>query len=117
MSIDFPGDMVSLLIIPKLPFPIPDPVSDYERQKYPNLQEYIAAEIIPEMQKKLRQGFGRSIRTEQDSCVVALLDERAAPGAKYPAAALAALPDCQSTSEIADVHQFSRVQKRPDYFL
>lgn len=116
-GIDFPGDMVSLLIIPKLPFPIPDPVSDYERQKYPTLQEYIAAEIIPEMQKKLRQGFGRAIRTEQDSCVVALLDERAAPGAKYHTAALAALPDCQSTSKIEDVQQFIREQKHPDYFL
>ena len=63
-GIDFPGDMVSLLIIAKLPFPIPDPVSDYERQQYPNLRDYINAEIIPEMQKKLRQGFGRAIRTE-----------------------------------------------------
>ena len=116
-GIDFPGDMVSLLIIAKLPFPIPDPVSDYERQQYPNLRDYINAEVIPEMQKKLRQGFGRAIRTEQGSCVVALLDERAAPGAKYHAAALAALPDCQSTSEIEDVQQFIRVQKRPDYFL
>ena len=115
-GIDFPGDMVSLLIIAKLPFPIPDPVSDYERQKYPNLQEYIAAEITPEMQKKLRQGFGRAIRTEQDSCVVAILDERAAPGAKYHNAALAALPDCQTTSKIEDVQHFIREQKHPDYF-
>ena len=64
-GIDFPSDMVSLLIIAKLPFPIPDPVSDYERRQYPNLRDYINAEIIPEMQKKLRQGFGRAIRTEQ----------------------------------------------------
>ena len=77
-GIDFPGDMVSLLIIAKLPFPIPDPVSDYERRQYPNLRDYINAEVIPEMQKKLRQGFGRAIRTEHDSCVVAILDERAA---------------------------------------
>ena len=116
-GIDFPGDMVSLLIIPKLPFPIPDPVSDYERQKYPTLREYITAEIIPEMQKKLRQGFGRAIRTEQDSCVVALLDERAALGAKYHAAALAALPTCPTTGKIEDVERFIREQKRPDYFL
>lgn len=115
-GIDFSGDMVSLLIIARLPFPIPDPVSDYERQKYPNLQEYIAAEITPEMQKKLRQGFGRAIRTEQDSCVVAILDERAAPGAKYHNAALAALPDCQTTSKIEDVQHFIREQKHPDYF-
>ena len=116
-GIDFPGDMVSLLIIAKLPFPIPDPVSDYERQKYPTLQEYIAVEIIPEMQKKLRQGFGRAIRTEQDSCVVAILDERAGIGGRYHDAALAALPSCPTTSKIEDVQQFIREQKRPDYFL
>ena len=116
-GIDFPGDMVSLLIIAKLPFPIPDTVSDYERQKYPTLQEYIAVEIIPEMQKKLRQGFGRAIRTEQDSCVVAILDERAGIGGRYHDAVLAALPICPTTEKIEDVQQFIREQKRPDYFL
>ena len=116
-GIDFPGDMVSLLIIAKLPFPIPDPVSDYERQQYPNLRDYINAKVIPEMQKKLRQGFGRAIRTEQDSCVVAILDERAGIGGKYHDAALAALPTCPTTEKIEDVQQFIREQKRPDYFL
>ena len=116
-GIDFPGDMVSLLIIAKLPFPIPDPVSDYERRQYPNLRDYITAEVIPEMQKKLRQGFGRAIRTEQDSCVVAILDERAGIGGRYHDAALAALPICPTTEKIEDVQQFIREQKRPDYFL
>ena len=116
-GIDFPGDMVSLLIIAKLPFPIPDPVSDYERQQYPNLRDYIQAEIIPEMQKKLRQGFGRAIRTESDSCVVAILDERAGVGGKYHNAVLAALPKCPSTGKIEDVQRFIREHKRPDYFL
>ena len=116
-GIDFPGNMVSLLIIAKLPFPIPDPVSDYERRQYPNLRDYINAEVIPEMQKKLRQGFGRAIRTEQDSCVVAILDERAGIGGKYHDAALAALPTCPTTEKIEDVQQFIREQKRPDYFL
>lgn len=116
-GIDFPGDMVSLLIIAKLPFPIPDPVSNYERQQYPKLRDYISAEVIPEMQKKLRQGFGRAIRTEQDSCVVAILDERAGIGGRYHDAALAALPICPITEKIEDVQQFIREQKRPDYFL
>ena len=116
-GIDFPGDMVSLLIIAKLPFPIPDPVSNYERQQYPKLRDYISAEVIPEMQKKLRQGFGRAIRTEQDSCVVAILDERAGIGGRYHDAALAALPICPTTEKIEDVQQFIREQKRPDYFL
>lgn len=52
------------------------------------------------MQKKLRQGFGRAIRTEQDSCVVAILDERAGIGGKYHDAALAALPACPTTEKL-----------------
>ena len=79
-GVDFPGDRVSLLIIIRLPFPVPDPVSDAEKAKYPDLHSYIQAEVIPTMQKKLRQGFGRAIRTETDTCTVAILDPRAAPG-------------------------------------
>ena len=59
----------------------------------------------------------QGIRTEQDSCVVAILDERAGIGGKYHDAALAALPSCPTTSKIEDVQQFIREQKRPDYFL
>ena len=61
--------------------------------------------------------FGRAIRTEQDSCVVAILDERAGIGGKYHDAALAALPSCPITEKIEDVQQFIREQKSPDYFL
>ena len=79
-GVDFPGDMVSSLIIARLPFPVPDPLREAERKKYPSLQEYIKAAVVPDMQKKLRQGFGRAIRTETDTCVVSILDHRAAPG-------------------------------------
>ena len=47
---------------------------------YPTLQDYIREVIIPDMQVKLRQGFGRAIRTETDTCVVSILDYRAALG-------------------------------------
>ena len=115
-AIDFPGDMVSLLIIAKLPFPIPDPVSDYERQKYPTLQEYIAVEIIPEMQKKLRQGFGRAIRTEQDTCVVSILDHRATKKGRYRSDVLEALPKCQMAERIEEVEDFIRSRKVERYY-
>ena len=78
-GVDFPGDMVSSLIIVRLPFPVPDPISEAEREQYPTLQDYIREVIIPDMQVKLRQGFGRAIRTETDTCVVSILDYRAAP--------------------------------------
>ena len=43
--------MVSSLILVRLPFPVPDPLSEAEREQYPTLQEYIQAVIVPEMQK------------------------------------------------------------------
>ena len=63
---DFPGDCVSLLIIPRLPFPLPDAHKEKEREKYPSLRAFLRAVVVPEMQIKLKQGFGRAIRTETD---------------------------------------------------
>ncbi len=118
-GIDFPGDVVSSLIIPRLPFPVPDPLSDAEQKRYFSLQDYIQAVVIPGMQVKLRQGFGRAIRTETDTCVVSILDDRAAPapGGRYHRAALEALPAMNMTQKIEDVERFIRDRKSPDCFF
>ena len=117
-GVDFPGDMVSLLVIARLPFPVPDPVREARRQQYPDLHSYIQAEIVPEMQQKLRQGFGRAIRTETDSCAVAILDPRAAPGGRYHKAVLDALPSgIPITTKTEDIQTFLRARKSPDFFL
>ena len=117
-GVDFPGDMVSLLVIARLPFPVPDPVREARRQQYPDLHSYIQAEIVPEMQQKLRQGFGRAIRTETDSCAVAILDPRAAPGGRYHQAVLDALPSgIPVTTKTEDIQPFLWARKRPDFFL
>lgn len=115
-GVDFPGDMVSLLVIVRLPFPIPDPISEAERREYQNLHDYIQTSIVPQMQIKLRQGFGRAIRTETDSCVVAILDQRAKPGERYHDAVRQALPPCPVTGSLEDVEQFIRARKGPEYF-
>ena len=117
-GVDFPGNMVSLLVVVRLPFPVPDPVREARRQQYPDLHSYIHAEIVPEMQQKLRQGFGRAIRTETDSCAVAILDQRAAPGGRYHQAVLDALPaGIPVTTEINEIQPFLRARKDPDFFL
>ena len=117
-GIDFPGDRVSLLVIVRLPFPVPNPVREARRQQYPDLHSYIQTEIVPEMQQKLRQGFGRAIRTETDSCAVAILDPRAAPARRYHQAVLDALPDgIPVTTEINEIQTFLRARKSPDFFL
>ena len=117
-GVDFPGDIVSLLVVVRLPFPVPDPVREARRQQYPDLHSYIQAEIVPEMQQKLRQGFGRAIRTETDSCAVAILDPRAAPGGRYHQAVLGTLPaGIPVTTEINEIQTFLRAHKGPDFFL
>ena len=70
---DFPGDCVSLLVIPRLPSSRPDALKEKKRSEYPTLRAFIRAVVVPEMQIKLKQGFGRAIRTETDTCVVAIL--------------------------------------------
>lgn len=113
---DFPGDCVSLLIIPRLPFPIPDALKEKEQEKHPDFHSFLRAAVVPEMQIKLRQGFGRAIRTETDTCVVAILDERAARGRRYFPDVMAALPKMPITSSLTEVEKFIRDVKPEDYF-
>ena len=113
---DFPGDCVSLLVIPRLPFSRPDALKEKKRAEYPDLSSFIRAVVVPEMQIKLKQGFGRAIRTETDTCVVAILDERSTPGQRHHNAMLAALPDMKITDSIEDVVEFIYRLKGPDYF-
>lgn len=116
-GVDFPGDMVSSLIIVKLPFAVPDPVSEAEREKYGCLKEYIQRVIVPDMQKRLRQGFGRAIRTELDTCVVSVLDYRAVSGGRYHKDVLCALPACKRADSIEQVERFIRERKGVDYYM
>ena len=116
-GVDFPGDMVSSLIIVKLPFAVPDPISEAEKETYESLEDYIRAIIVPDMQKKLRQGFGRAIRTETDTCVVSILDFRAVKGGKYHEDVMCALPPCQMAEELREVQDFIRSRKGVEYYL
>ena len=113
---DFPGDCVSLLVIPRLPFPIPDALKEKEREQYPTLHAFLRAVVVPEMQIKLKQGFGRAIRTETDTCVVAILDERAAKDQRYWKDVLAALPEIPITQDLHQVEAFIRGVKPDRYF-
>ena len=113
---DFPGDCVSLLVIPRLLFSRPDALKEKKRADYDSLRAFIKAVVVPEMQIKLKQGFGRAIRTETDTCVVAILDERSTPGQRHHEAMLAALPDIKITDSLEDVVEFIYRLKGPDYF-
>ena len=115
-GIDVPGDVLSSLIIVKLPFAAPDPVSEYERSLYGSDEEFKERFIFSDMIIRLKQGIGRLLRKEGDTGVICILDSRMRLGAKYRPKVLAALPDYRVASRIKDVREFLRDKKAGGFF-
>lgn len=115
-GIDIPGDALSMLIIVKLPFAVPDPVNEHEQTQYGCMEEYKSLVLVPEMLVKIKQGDGRLIRTEFDTGAVAILDIRAAEGGAYREPVLSALPERHVTNNIEDVEEFFETVKMAEYF-
>jgi len=115
-GVNIPGDVLSHLIIVKLPFPIPDPISDYEKSLYPDMNEYLKSVLIPKMLIKLRQGVGRLIRSETDTGVISILDVRSSDKGRYHQDVLHALPECRRAEDIEDIRAFLREKKENSYF-
>ena len=86
-----PGEALSVLIIVKLPFDVPnDPVISARAETFENaFSEY----TLPEAILRFRQGFGRLIRTQSDRGVVAILDRRVR-SKQYGQLFLQSLPGC-----------------------
>lgn len=110
------GDVLSTLIIVKLPFAVPDPISEYEQTLYGSLQEYLDNVNTPNMLIKLKQYAGRLIRSESDTGVIAILDSRVNKHGKYRNAVLDVLFDTTVTNNIQDVWNFIVNRKSEEYF-
>ncbi len=106
-GIDVVGDSLSCVIIDRLPFPSPsDPlvmarVRALEARGLDGFEHY----MIPAATVRLKQGFGRLIRSRSDRGLVALLDGRAA-STRYGATILATLPPATRIEHLDDLGTF-----------
>ena len=106
-GVDVPGDALSCVVIVKLPFKVPtEPVTEarieaMERQGRNSFREY----VLPHAVIKLKQGFGRLVRTKTDRGVVLICDPRIMTKA-YGRVFIQSLPECTliqgSRSEVMD---------------
>jgi DNA polymerase-3 subunit epsilon/ATP-dependent DNA helicase DinG len=88
-GVDLAGDSLQVLIVARLPFSVPsDPVFAARSELYDNAFNQYA---VPQAILRLRQGFGRLIRTKSDKGVAIILDNRVA-SRSYGRAFLKSLP-------------------------
>jgi ATP-dependent DNA helicase DinG len=106
-GVDVPGDALRLVVLEKIPFPMPsEPVimaraqALEEKGKKPFMDLH-----VPLAKIALKQGFGRLIRTRSDRGIVALLDDRVHRRG-YGKTILAALPPARRATELEDVREF-----------
>jgi ATP-dependent DNA helicase DinG len=104
-GIDVPGSALRLVIIVKLPFPVPDhPVLRAKAQylEHQNKSPFMYIQL-PDAMMKMKQGFGRLIRKSDDQGVVLVLDPRLVTK-QYGKLILRALPECDwQQCELASV--------------
>lgn len=116
-GVDAPGDTLRLVIIVKLPFRVPsDPVFQARQQALDDLGKSGFFHLaLPEATMRLKQGFGRLLRTTIDSGIVLILDSRVV-NKNYGQWMLGALPqtyhpDVLSSSIPGYIESFLYAQK------
>jgi len=77
-GVDLPGEELEVLVITKLPFPVPtEPIIQARAERIEALGENpFELLLLPEAALRLKQGVGRLIRRKDDRGVVVILDSR-----------------------------------------
>jgi len=99
-GVDVPGDALTNVIITKLPFSVPDrPLLEarLETIRRSGGNPFVEYQL-PEAVIKLKQGFGRLIRSRRDHGMVVILDPRISTK-PYGRTFLESLPDCEIVRE------------------
>jgi DNA polymerase-3 subunit epsilon/ATP-dependent DNA helicase DinG len=92
-GVDLPGDILRCVVIARLPFSVPDdPLVQGRAERY---EDPFLDFQLPQAALRLRQGFGRLIRTKTDFGAVVLLDRRVVTR-EYGEILLASLPDART---------------------
>jgi ATP-dependent DNA helicase DinG len=106
-GVDFQGEACSLVVVDKLPFPVPtEPLTEarcnlIKAEGGSDFSEY----TVPVMTLVLKQAFGRLIRHRNDKGIVAILDPRLLSKG-YGKGILNSLPPAQRMTTLAEVQGF-----------
>jgi ATP-dependent DNA helicase DinG len=107
-GVDVPGEALSLVVMDRIPFAVPDDPLTAARIQHVRAQgdDPFGALQVPRAALALKQGFGRLVRSRGDRGVVAVLDGRLARR-RYGSTLLGSLPpDCPRTESLEDVAAF-----------
>ena len=113
-GVDVPGMALRLVIIDRLPFPVPtDPLWTARKERVEAEGGNAFAELhLPHALLTLKQGFGRLLRREDDVGIVAVLDRRLVTRG-YGKKLLSGLPPASRTASMTEVEVFARARIWP----
>lgn len=106
-GVDVPGDPLRLVLMDRLPFDPPnDPlaIARGERLEAQGKSAF-SAYFVPRAILRLKQGFGRLVRTKDDRGVVAILDRRIRTKS-YGRRFLAALPETRRIARVEELAEW-----------